>query len=348
MKWSRSIAALACLAALAVPAGASAATQSRAQDGAQPRRGQPRPGVQRHRLQPVDVTGIDPGRARHDLDPAGAQPVRDAALLDLLRARHLRLDRRSARLPGRLLHAGRRPRRAARRRRHQRRGQRLQPVRRRRLRGHRQLLAVAVEPDDQRRRLPATPPAYAPDSGDPYGPGLRELGGDLGGLPGRPDAQRDHQRQPGPAGLLRRLEPANNDVSGGFMANDEVNGALDFYGQQQFFVRNSNIGVVEQRRLEPGVHGRQRRSGDELHASGRPVHQRRHDARSPRRSRTSTPTARGAMRVFVPAVQQNSVGPSYASGTAGRATRSRSRASSSRTRTRRIGRSTRRWRSAAT
>jgi hypothetical protein len=36
---------------------------------------------------------------------------------------------------------------------------------------------------------------------------------------------------------------ANNYASGGFIADSQVSGDLDFYGNQQYFVRNSSIGA---------------------------------------------------------------------------------------------------------
>ena len=73
-----------------------------------------------------------------------------AALRAAVQARHLRIQHRAAQLPGRLLHQRRRPRPVPGRRRHQRLGLRPQPVRRRLLHRAQQLLALAVEPHDQR------------------------------------------------------------------------------------------------------------------------------------------------------------------------------------------------------
>jgi hypothetical protein len=107
--------------------------------------------------------------------------------------------------------------------------------------------------------------------------------------------------------------PPNNDVSGGYMANDEVSGALDFYGQQQYFVRNSDIGLssnyvwnmvfMGDNGAPPtdfGVDGGQYTNVASSPVSEEEPYLYNDDA--------------GSMRVFVPAVQRNSVGPSYASG----------------------------------
>jgi hypothetical protein len=113
------------------------------------------------------------------------------------------------------------------------------------------------------------------------------------------------------------------DVSGGYMANDEINGALDFYGQQQFFVRNSNIGSSSNyvwNQVFLGVNGAPATDfGQPEPTSANP------NAQGQYTNVATTPVseeepylytdANGAMKVFVPAVRRNSVGPSYASGT---------------------------------
>jgi hypothetical protein len=163
--------------------------------------------------------------------------------------------------------------------------------------------------------LPPNPPAYAPDSGDPYSPYCENsaeiwavsqaapmrnviINGDL--------VLQDYCGGPG---------PANNDVSGGFMANDEVNGALDFYGQQQFFVRNSNVGPSSNSVWnmvfmgDNGAPATDFNSGDGkqyTNVGASPVSQEEPYLYTDNN---------GAMRVFVPATQTHSTGPSYASGT---------------------------------
>ncbi len=105
-------------------------------------------------------------------------------------------------------------------------------------------------------------------------------------------------------------------VSGGFLADDEFNGGVVINaGQQQFFTRNSNIdswtnGVWNQVFL--GDNGAPR---DCASVPGRTSTRRCRAPRSPRRSRSSTRDSNGDYNVFVPAVQHNSVGPAYASGT---------------------------------
>ena len=98
----------------------------------------------------MPTSQIQATRRRHR-HPAGRQRDGHAALRAAVQARHLRHGRQPAHLPGRLLHRGGRLGRVADRRHDQRPRRRLQPVP-----GpgqlHRagQLLALAVEPDDQR------------------------------------------------------------------------------------------------------------------------------------------------------------------------------------------------------
>ena len=62
----------------------------------------PRP--ERAGLRPQHVDERDPGGGRLGGEPAGLQPVRDAALRPAVQARHLWIQHRPAQLPGRLLH----------------------------------------------------------------------------------------------------------------------------------------------------------------------------------------------------------------------------------------------------
>jgi hypothetical protein len=113
------------------------------------------------------------------------------------------------------------------------------------------------------------------------------------------------------------------DVSGGYMANDEVNGALDFYGQQQYFVRNSAIGSSSNYVWNQVFLGT---SGAPATDFGEPEPTATNpNAQGQYTNVATTPVSEeepylytdgnGAMKVFVPAVRRNSVGPSYLSGT---------------------------------
>jgi hypothetical protein len=86
--------------------------------------------------------------------------------------------------------------------------------------------------------LPASPPAYAPPVQDAYGAGCAN------------SAEIWAASQAAP---LRRVIingsvvfqdycAANNYASGGFIADSQISGDLNFYGNQQYLVRNSSIG----------------------------------------------------------------------------------------------------------
>jgi hypothetical protein len=159
--------------------------------------------------------------------------------------------------------------------------------------------------------LPGTPPAYAPDPGDQFGDTC-DNSNEMWAV-----SQAAPMRRVIMNGTVTLQDYCNqNDdfVSGGFLADDEFNGGTIINGgQQQFFIRNSDIdgwtnGVWNQVFL-----------GD----TGAPAT----DFALPNQY-TNVPNARvseeepflyddsnGDYNVFVPAVQHDSVGPSYASGT---------------------------------
>ena len=157
--------------------------------------------------------------------------------------------------------------------------------------------------------LPSSPPTYVPNPGDPGGPYCLNAN----------DIWAVSQAAP-----VRRVIVNGNlslqdycgtgDVSGGFMADDEFNGGVVINaGQQQFIARNSNIdnwtnAVWNQVFLGDngapatnfGVKG-----GQYTNVATTPISEE---------APFLYTDARGAMRVFVPAVRHNSTGPSYASG----------------------------------
>lgn len=86
--------------------------------------------------------------------------------------------------------------------------------------------------------LPASPPAYAPPSPDPYGAGCdnsAEMWAASQAAPIRRVIINGNV-------VLQDYCAANNYASGGFIADSQVTGSLDFYGNQQYLVRNSSIG----------------------------------------------------------------------------------------------------------
>jgi hypothetical protein len=161
--------------------------------------------------------------------------------------------------------------------------------------------------------LPSSPPAYAPPNLDPFGAGCAN------------SAEFWAASQAAP---LRRVIingsvvfqdycANNNFASGGFIADSQVTGSLNFFGNQQFLVRNSTIGGQSGcpnglwNMVYSGVQGApapvftgQCQQNTVLPTS--PVTQEEpfiYDA------------GNGNYQVFVPAVQTSSAGPSWASGT---------------------------------
>ena len=215
-------------------------------------------------------------------EAASVEPVRLAALRRLVRARHVRQRAEPARVPARLLHAGRRPRRHAERRRDQRRRRRLQPVRQLGyVRRPDQLLAFAVELDPERD---AAGHAAGLRPGERGGRRLQELERPVRCLAGIAGAQRDRQRRADPAGLLqprlreRRLLRQRRAQR----IRRQLRPAAVLHAQQQ------RRPMVE-RRLEPGLSRRQRGAGDRIRTGRRPVHER---AVSPRLAGAAVPDDR--------------------------------------------------------
>jgi hypothetical protein len=158
--------------------------------------------------------------------------------------------------------------------------------------------------------LPSTPPNYAPYSGDPYTAGCdnsAEFWAVSQAAPMRRVVINGNV-------VLQDYCSPTGYVSGGFFADDTFNGAVDNYGQQQFFTRNSTIGswsngVWNQVFLgDVGAPATSWGAGSSQYTNvpTTPV-----SAGEP----FLTTDASGNWSVSVPAVQHNSVGPSYAGGT---------------------------------
>jgi hypothetical protein len=155
--------------------------------------------------------------------------------------------------------------------------------------------------------LPAQPPPYAPDNGEDAN---CKNSNDLFAV-----SQASPVRSVIVNGALILQDYCNRGfVSGGFFANDELNGFVGNFGQQQWFTRNSTIGqwsnfVWNQVFLgDPGAPAQ---------AFGTGVGQYTNvpSARVTQEPPFLTVDDAGKYSVFVPAVQTNSVGPNYASGT---------------------------------
>ncbi len=158
--------------------------------------------------------------------------------------------------------------------------------------------------------LPSTPPNYAPYSGDPYTAGCdnsAEIWAVSQAAPMRRVVINGNV-------VLQDYCSPTGFVSGGFFADDTFNGAVDNYGQQQFFTRNSTIGswsngVWNQVFLgDTGAPATSWGAGSSQYTNvpATPV-----SAGEP----FLTTDASGTWSVSVPGVQQNSVGPSTAAGT---------------------------------
>jgi hypothetical protein len=160
--------------------------------------------------------------------------------------------------------------------------------------------------------LPSTPPTYVPPVGDPSGPGCAN------------SAEMWAVSQAAP--IRRAIINGNvvfqdycasdNYASGGFIADSQISGDLDFYGQQQYMVRNSSIG---------GANGCPNGLWNMVYSGveGAPAPVFTGQCQQNTVLSTSPVTeeepflytdANGAFRVFVPTVQTNSDGTSWAGG----------------------------------
>jgi hypothetical protein len=160
--------------------------------------------------------------------------------------------------------------------------------------------------------LPSTPPAYAPPALDAFGAGCAnsaEMWSASQAAPIRRAIVNGNV-------VFQDYCATNNYASGGFIADSKVSGDLDFYGNQQYMVRNSSIGGANGcpqglwNMVYSGVQGApspvftgQCEQNTVLSAS--PVTEEEPFLYT---------DSGGNYNVFVPAVQRNSSGPSWASG----------------------------------
>jgi hypothetical protein len=164
--------------------------------------------------------------------------------------------------------------------------------------------------------LPSSAPAYAPPTVDAYGAGC-DNSAEMWSA-----SQADPIRRAIINGsvVFQDYCATNNFASGGFIADSQISGDLDFYGNQQYIVRNSDIGGADGcapdglglwnwvfsgvQGAPAQVFGGQCDQVTDLSAS--PVTEEEPFLYT---------DAHGSFNVFVPAVQDNSSGPSWASGT---------------------------------
>ena len=152
--------------------------------------------------------------------------------------------------------------------------------------------------------LPASAPPYAPENGEDDG---CKNSNDLFAV-----SQASPVRSVIVNGALILQDYCNRGfVSGGFFANDELNGLVGNFGQQQYFTRNSNIGQWSNAVWNQAFLGD---NGAPATAFGPGVGQYTNvpSARVSQEPPFLTADAAGNWSVFLPAVQRNSVGPNYA------------------------------------
>lgn len=160
--------------------------------------------------------------------------------------------------------------------------------------------------------LPPAPPAYAPPALDPFGAGCANSA----------DFWAASQAAPIRRAIINGSVvfqdycANNNFASGGFIADSQISGNLNFFGNQQYMVRNSSIGGANGcpnglwNMVYSGVQGApapvftgQCQQNTVLSAS--PVTEEEPFLYT---------DAGGAFRVFVPALAENTSGASWASG----------------------------------
>ena len=160
--------------------------------------------------------------------------------------------------------------------------------------------------------LPGSPPAYAPPIAESGGPGCANSEESWSA------SQADPLRRDIINGsvVFQDYCATNDYASGGYIADSEVSGNLDFYGNQQYMVRNSEIGGANGC---PGGLWNMVYSGVEgapAPAFSGQCHQNTVLAASPRTEEEPFlyTDQGGGYRVFVPAVRHDSSGPSWAGG----------------------------------
>jgi hypothetical protein len=159
--------------------------------------------------------------------------------------------------------------------------------------------------------LPSPPPDYVPPVVDPGGAGCAnssEMWSTSQAAPIRRTIINGNV-------LFQDYCAGNPYASGGFIADSEISGDLNFYGNQQFMVRNSDIGGANGcpnglwNMVYSGVQG-----------APAPVFSGQCQQNTVLTSSPVTEeepflyTSGGSYEVFVPAVQHNTSGPSWASG----------------------------------
>jgi hypothetical protein len=160
--------------------------------------------------------------------------------------------------------------------------------------------------------LPSSPPAYAPPVQDPFGAGCANSG-EFWSVSQAAPLRRTIING---SVIFQDYCANNNFASGGFIADSQVSGNLDFFGNQQFMVRNSQIG-----RAAGCPQGLWNMVYSGVEGAPSPVftgtcQQNTVLAASPVTEEEPFlyTGSGGGFEVFVPAVQRDSSGPSWAGG----------------------------------
>jgi hypothetical protein len=159
--------------------------------------------------------------------------------------------------------------------------------------------------------LPSTTPAYAPAPVDTYGAGC-DNSAEMWAVSQADPLRRDIIN--GNVVFQDYCGATDDYASGGFIADSQISGSLDFYGNQQYLTRNSSIGGVNGalwNMVYSGVEGAPAASFSGQGSQNTVL------ATSPVTEEQPFlyTDASGTSNVFVPAVQTNSSGTSWASGT---------------------------------
>jgi len=158
--------------------------------------------------------------------------------------------------------------------------------------------------------LPSSPPAYAPPTLDPFGAGCDNSAEMWSASQATPIRRAVINGSV----VFQDYCASNNFASGGFIADSQVSGSLNFFGNQQYLTRNSAIGGQNGALWDMVYSGVTNAPAPVFTGQGNQI--------------TVLPTSpvteeepflytdsQGNFNVFVPAVQHNSSGPSWAGGT---------------------------------
>jgi hypothetical protein len=157
--------------------------------------------------------------------------------------------------------------------------------------------------------LPSSPPAYAPPALDPFGTGCTNSAEIWSA------SQADPIRRVIVNGsiVFQDYCASDNYASGGFIADSKVSGDLDFYGNQQYMVRNDDIGGSDGALWNMVYSGVQGAPAPVFTGIGNQITVLPASPVTEEQPFLYTDSS-GGYDVFVPAVQHDSSGPSWASG----------------------------------